>query len=147
MIDQFDEVINGDGKITPDEYIPHDEEFKQLTYQNQAVNQGFAIMKRHHGFILADVVGLGKTFTALMIVKRHLIETNFTHPVLIITPPAIHQSWLDSINYFDKNEFPQKKIAQRINLTTIGRLDDSGESDGYIDGNDFDIVFKKNNTE
>ena len=143
LIDQFDEVINGDGKITPDEYIPHDEEFKQLTYQNQAVNQGFAIMKRHHGFILADVVGLGKTFTALMIVKRHLIETNFTHPVLIITPPAIHQSWLDSINYFDKNEFPQKKIAQRINLTTIGRLDDSGESDGYIDGNDFDIVFKK----
>ncbi|UTY33660.1 helicase-related protein [Treponema putidum] len=143
LIDQFDEVINGDGKITPDEYIPHDEEFKQLTYQNQAVNQGFAIMKRHQGFILADVVGLGKTFTALMIVKRHLIETNFTHPVLIITPPAIHQSWLDSINYFDKNETSQKKIKQRINLTTIGRLDDSGESDDYADGNDFDLVLKK----
>ncbi|QSH91967.1 helicase [Treponema medium] len=143
LIDQFDEVINGDGKISPDAYIPHDEDFKQLIYQNHAVNQGFSIMKRHHGFILADVVGLGKTFTALMIVKRHLLETNFTHPVLIITPPAIYQSWIDSINYFDKNEIPGKKIKPLINLTTIGRLDDGGESDGYVDGNDFDLVFKK----
>ena len=143
LIDQFDEVINGDGKISPDAYIPHDADFKQLTYQNQAVNQGFAIMKRHHGFILADVVGLGKTFTALMIVKRHLLETNFAHPVLIITPPAIKQSWTDSINYFDKNEVVGKTIKPLINLTTIGRLDDSGESDDYVDGNDFDLVFKK----
>jgi len=143
LIDQFDEVINGDGKISPDAYIPHDADFKQLTYQNHAVNQGFSIMKRHHGFILADVVGLGKTFTALMIVKRHLLETNFAHPVLIITPPAIKQSWTDSINYFDKNEVVGKTIRPLINLTTIGHLDDSGESDDYIDGNDFDLVVEK----
>lgn len=143
LIDQFDEVINGDGTINPDSYIPHDPDFKQLTYQNHAVNQGFSIMKRHHGFILADVVGLGKTFTALMIVKRHLLETNFTHLVLIITPPAIYQSWIDSINYFDKNEIPGKKIKPLINLTTIGRLDDGDENDDYADENDFNIVFKK----
>ena len=143
LIDQFDEVINGDGKISPDAYIPHDADFKQLTYQNQAVNQGFAIMKRHHGFILADVVGLGKTFTALMIVKRHLLETNFAHPVLIITPPAIKQSWTDSINYFDKNEVVGKTIKPLINLTTIGHLESSSENDDYADENDFNIVFKK----
>ena len=143
LIDQFDEVINGDGKISPDAYIPHDADFKQLTYQNHAVNQGFSIMKRHHGFILADVVGLGKTFTALMIVKRHLLETNFAHPVLIITPPAIKQSWTDSINYFDKNEVVGKTIRPLINLTTIGHLDDSGESDDYVDGNDFNLVVEK----
>ena len=143
LIDQFDEVVNGDGTISPDAYIPHDADFKQLTYQNHAVNQGFAILKRHHGFILADVVGLGKTFTALMIVKRHLLETNFTHPVLIITPPAIYQSWIDSINYFDKNEISQKQIASRIRLTTIGRLDTGEESEASIEGNNFDIVFKK----
>ena len=143
LIDQFDEVINGDGKISPDAYIPHDADFKQLTYQNQAVNQGSAIMKRHHGFILADVVGLGKTFTALMIVKRHLLETNFAHPVLIITPPAIKQSWTDSINYFDKNEVVGKTIKPLINLTTIGHLESSSENDDYADENDFNIVFKK----
>ena len=143
LIDQFDEVINGDGKISPDSYIPHDSEFKQLTYQKDAVNQGIAIMKRHGGFILADVVGLGKTFTALMIVKRHLLETDFTHPVLIITPPAIKQSWIDSLEYFDQHETADKKIKRLINLTTIGLLDDDSENDDYTDGNSFDVVFKK----
>ena len=97
LIDQFGEVIDFDGKITPDDYMPKDPDFKSLTYQAEAVNQGFAIMKKHHGFILADVVGLGKTFTALMVAKRHLLETGFRRPVLIITPPAIKQSWIDSI--------------------------------------------------
>lgn len=143
LIDQFDEVINGDGKISPDSYMPHDLEFKQLTYQKDAVNQGFAIMKRHGGFILADVVGLGKTFTALMIVKRHLLEIGFARPVLIITPPAIQQSWIESIEYFDKNEDVHKKIKRLINLTTIGLLDDGSENDDYGEENSFDVIFKK----
>lgn len=119
LIDQFDEVVNFDGKITPDDYMPKDPDFKKLTYQKEAVNQGFAIMKRHHGFILADVVGLGKTFTALMVIKRHLIETGFKNPILIITPPAIKQSWIDSIEYFDKNENPYRLLKPLITLTTI----------------------------
>jgi hypothetical protein len=32
----------------------------RLKYQTDA-NQGYAIMHKHNGFILADVVGLGKT--------------------------------------------------------------------------------------
>lgn len=143
LIDQFDEVINFDGKITPDDYMPKDPEFKKLTYQKEAVNQGFAIMKRHHGFILADVVGLGKTFTALMVVKRHLLETGYRNPILIITPPAIKQSWIDSIEYFDKDEVEERKIKSKITLTTIGCLDDVNEVDEYIAENDFDSAFKK----
>ncbi len=143
LIDQFDEIINFDGKITPDDYMPHDPDFKRLTYQKEAVNQGFAIMKEHHGFILADVVGLGKTFTALMVVKRHLLETGFKHPILIITPPAIKQSWIDSIEYFDKDEIAEKRIKPLITLTTIGCLDDVNETEEYIAENDFDSTFKK----
>lgn len=143
LIDQFDEVINFDGKITPDDYMPKDPDFKRLTYQKEAVNQGFAIMKQHHGFILADVVGLGKTFTALMVVKRHLLETGYKKPILIVTPPAIKQSWIDSINYFDKDEIAERRIRPLINLTTIGCLDDINETDEYIAENDFDSAFKK----
>ncbi len=143
LIDQFDEIINFDGKITPDDYMPHDPDFKRLTYQKEAVNQGFAIMKEHHGFILADVVGLGKTFTALMVVKRHLLETGFKHPILIITPPAIKQSWIDSIEYFDKDEIAEKRIKPLITLTTIGCLDDVNETEEYIAENDFDSTFRK----
>ena len=145
LIDQFDEVVNFDGKITPDDYMPKDPEFKKLTYQKEAVNQGFAIMKRHHGFILADVVGLGKTFTALMVVKRHLIETGFKNPILIITPPAIKQSWIDSIEYFDKNENSDRLLKPLITLTTIGCLEDVNEVDEYVANDDFDSSFKKSN--
>lgn len=145
LIDQFDEVVNFDGKITPDDYMPKDPDFKKLTYQKEAVNQGFAIMKRHHGFILADVVGLGKTFTALMVVKRHLIETGFKNPILIITPPAIKQSWIDSIEYFDKNENSDRLLKPLITLTTIGCLEDVNEADEYVANDDFDSSFKKSN--
>ena len=145
LIDQFDEVVNFDGKITPDDYMPKDPDFKKLTYQKEAVNQGFAIMKRHHGFILADVVGLGKTFTALMVIKRHLIETGFKNPILIITPPAIKQSWIDSIEYFDKNENPDRLLKPLITLTTIGCLEDVNEADEYVANDDFDSSFKKSN--
>lgn len=143
LIDQFDEIINFDGKITPDDYMPHDPDFKKLTYQKEAVNQGFAILKQHHGFILADVVGLGKTFTALMVVKRHLLETGYKKPVLIITPPAIRQSWIDSIEYFDKGEIAERKIKPLITLTTIGCLDELNEVDEYVAENDFDSTFRK----
>ena len=145
LIDQFSEVIDFDGKITPDDYMPRDSDFKKLIYQQEAVNQGFALMKQHHGFILADVVGLGKTFTVLMIVKRHLLETGFKRPVLIICPPAIKQSWLDSIEYFDKNEAPDKKIKPLIVLTTIGCLEDVNENNDYVAEDDFNTTFKKAN--
>ncbi len=127
--DQFAEVIDSDGVIKEEDYLPKPKahNFKKLTYQLEAVNQGYAIMKRHKGFILADVVGLGKTYTALMIVKRHLLETGFKHPVLIITPPAIYQSWVDSINFFDEDEIESRKLFSHITLTTIGCLDSESE--------------------
>lgn len=143
LIDQFGDIINFDGRITPDDYMPHDPNFKQLTYQKEAVNHGFSILKEHHGFILADVVGLGKTYTALMVVKRHLLETGYKNPVLIITPPAIKQSWIDSIEYFDKDEIEERKIKPLITLTTIGCLDDVNETEEYAAENDFDSTFKK----
>jgi hypothetical protein len=34
--------------------------FKRLSYQVDAVNDGYAKMVKHNGFFLADVVGLGQ---------------------------------------------------------------------------------------
>lgn len=149
--DQFAEIIASDGKIKEDDYLPKPKagNFKKLTYQLEAVNQGAAIMKRHGGFILSDVVGLGKTYTALMVVKRHLLETGYKHPVLIITPPAIKQNWIDSIKFFDEDETEGKKLSSRITLTTIGCLDvDSGfnsEENERPVMDDFDRAFADDN--
>ena len=133
--DQFAEIIGSDGRIKEDDYLPKPKagNFKKLTYQIEAVNQGFAIMKRHGGFILSDVVGLGKTYTALMVVKRHLLETGYEHPVLIITPPAIKQNWIDSINFFDDDEAESRKLSSHITLTTIGCIDADSDGD-FSDG-------------
>ena len=135
--DQFAEIIDYDEKIQVNDYLPKPKanNFKQLTYQLEAVNQAFAIMERHKGFILADVVGLGKTYTALMIVKRHLLKTGFKHPVLIVTPPAVYQNWENSINYFDENEIESRKLAPHINLTTIGCLDTDLDNNILADTN------------
>lgn len=138
LIEQFGDIINFDGKIKPDDYMPHDSSFRRLTYQTEAVNHGFQIMKQHGGFILADVVGLGKTFTALMVVKRYLLEINFTKKMLIITPPAVKQNWIESIEYFDKDV--QNKIQESILITTIGTLDIENEKFTIEDG--FDSSFQ-----
>lgn len=142
LIDQFGSVLDTDGKIKEEDYLPADPDFKRLKYQTEAVNQGFAIMEKHHGFILADVVGLGKTFTAVMVIKRYLLKYGFSKPVLVITPPAIKKSWVDSIEYFDKDA--KNKIASYINITTIGCLDtdDLTDSNGNtISADDFDDTF------
>ena len=148
--DQFAEVIDSDGIVKEDDYLPKPKShnFKKLTYQLEAVNQGIAIMKRHGGFILADVVGLGKTYTALMVVKRHLLETGFSHPVLIITPPAIKQNWIDSIGFFDEDEIESRKLKSHITLTTIGCLDTDSENANTSEAvavDDFDSAFVDDN--
>jgi hypothetical protein len=43
--------------LLPSKYI-------RFKYQSDAANQGYSILMKHNGFILADVVGLGKTIIA-----------------------------------------------------------------------------------
>ncbi len=146
LIDQFGAVIDSDGMIKEEEYLPTDPNFKVLKYQTEAVNQGFFIMEKHNGFILADVVGLGKTFTAVMVIKRYLLSIGFTKPVLVITPPAIKKSWEDSIDYFDNGA--KKKIKDFVVISTIGCLDTddlTDENGNAIGIDDFDDNFSKRN--
>lgn len=147
LINEFNSSLEYDGKIKVDDFVPADPNFMRFNYQIQAVNQAFGILEKHNGMILADVVGLGKTFTALMIAKRHLIETGFSRRVLIITPPAIKRSWEDSIEYFDRDA--EKTISSHIVLTTIGTLDtdsdnasaDANDNESYSELEDFDDNF------
>ena len=44
--------------------------YKKLAYQIDAVNDGYSKLLKHSGFILADVVGLGKTIVASIIAKK-----------------------------------------------------------------------------
>jgi SNF2 family DNA or RNA helicase len=121
LIDLFGSQIDTDWKTSKADFLPKDPAFKKLEYQIQAVNQAFPVLDKHLGMILADVVGLGKTFVGIMIIKRYLMENGTDRRVLIITPPAIKKNWTSSIAYFDKDS--AFKIAPHIRIITIGSID------------------------
>ncbi|MDR3266733.1 MAG: phospholipase D-like domain-containing protein [Tannerella sp.] len=117
-------------------------EIQKLQYQFDAVNQGYNIMKRHNGFILADVVGLGKTMVGIMVVKR-FIEDTYTdgrsRNVLIVTPPAVKKAWMETIALFDRDK--DNGVGNYITFITtgsIGQLTEETEDIENIDGENID---------
>lgn len=60
-----------------DNIYPVAPSFKKLEYQLHAVNNVLEFMYRHNGCILADIVGLGKTIIAVMVIKRFLCREGF----------------------------------------------------------------------
>lgn len=77
--------------------------FKRLSYQIDAVNDGYSKMMQHNGFFLADVVGLGKTIVATLIAKKYFYSNGFPSyrsRTLIIVPPALKENWTETIDKF-----------------------------------------------
>jgi superfamily II DNA/RNA helicase len=93
--------------LLPPKYI-------RLKYQSDAANQGYAIMMKHNGFILADVVGLGKTIIACMIIKKFIYENGTHTRVLVVVPPAIEDSWRRTVKDFE--------LDNHFTFITIGSL-------------------------
>jgi superfamily II DNA or RNA helicase len=74
--------------------------FKKLSYQVDAVNQGYQMLERYNGFMLADVVGLGKTVIAAMVAKRVKIANGPTTKILVVYPPHLAKNWIDTFRQF-----------------------------------------------
>ena len=82
--------------------------FKRLSYQVDAVNQGFELLRRHKGFFLADVVGLGKTVVATLIAKKFFYTNGYPSHVsrtLIVVPPALRDNWQETLDDFRLHNF------------------------------------------
>lgn len=75
--------------------------YKKLAYQIDAVNDGYSKLLKHSGFILADVVGLGKTIIATIIAKKFYFANGYRTKTLIIYPPAVEKSWKKTIRDFE----------------------------------------------
>ncbi len=76
---------------------------KALSYQGDAVNDGWLKLQRHGGFFLADVVGLGKTVVATRIAKKFYYHNGFPNHrsrILIVTPPALRENWQNEMELF-----------------------------------------------
>lgn len=139
---QFGDIVDAKTNDILKSYLPTS--YKPLEYQLDAVKQGFSIMKRYGGFILGDVVGLGKTVVGLMLIRMFIDQAeslNRPRKVLIVVPPSIKRGWVDTIRDFDSEH--STKIEPCIEFATtgsIGKLIDEEEADG---GDDFSDELKQ----
>lgn len=124
------------------EYDPYNidlllpDKYKRLKYQSDAANQGFAMMMKHNGFILADVVGLGKTIIACMIAKKFIYENGTHTKILIVFPPALEPTWRKTID-----EFMIKNHIEFITNGSLHKVVDSGKHHyEYSSADRYDMV-------
>jgi len=122
------------------EYDPYNidlllpDKFTRLKYQSDAANQGYAIMMKHNGIILADVVGLGKTIIACMIAKKFIYENGTHTRILIVLPPALVAGWKTTTEDF--------QIKNHFEFVTTGSLDKitNKENLEYSNADKFDMI-------
>ena len=91
---QFGDIVDKTLDQQIESYLPAS--IHKLEYQIDAVKRCIGIMREHGGFMLADVVGLGKTIIGTLIIKRFLFvpeDDGRARKVLVITPPAIQSAW------------------------------------------------------
>ncbi len=75
--------------------------YTKLRYQVDAVNDGYQKLMQHNGFILADVVGLGKTIVATIIAKKFFWSNGPRTRILVVIPPPLRESWQKTVDDFD----------------------------------------------
>ncbi len=131
LIEYFGNNIDYD----PDTVGDLPKKYKKLSYQVDAVNQGFHMLMEHNGFFLADVVGLGKTVVASMIAKRFLIANgSLNTKILVVYPPALEKNW--------KNTFRLFGIDRHTKFITNGRLEKiiKGDDLNFWPKEDYDLI-------
>lgn len=87
--------------------------YRKLAYQIDAVNDGYNKLMQHNGFILADVVGLGKTIVATIIAKKFYFSNGYRTKILVVYPPALEAIWRKTIRDFE---------VPNVNFITNGSL-------------------------
>ncbi|MFD0766704.1 helicase-related protein [Mucilaginibacter lutimaris] len=97
LIDYFDKSIDYDPESVTD--LPKG--YRKLAYQVDAVNDGYAKLMKYNGFILADVVGLGKTIIAAIVAKKFYFTNGYRTKILVVHPPALKPSWTKTVRDFE----------------------------------------------
>ncbi|MBE2896636.1 DEAD/DEAH box helicase family protein [Pasteurellaceae bacterium HPA106] len=109
-------------------------------FQKDAVLAIINKLERYNGCILADSVGLGKTFTALAVVKYY---ENRNKSVLVLCPKKLAENW----NTYKDNYVNNPIAADRLNYDVLFHTDLSraqGQSNGLdlerLNWGNYDLV-------
>lgn len=113
---------------------------KLYDFQRDAVLGIINKLERHNGCILADSVGLGKTFSALGVIKYYQ-ERN--RSILVLCPKKLGDNWLTFLNNYEDNPL----LKDRLNYDVLYHTDlsrDRGESNGIdlsrVNWGNYDLV-------
>lgn len=99
-------------------------------FQKDAVLAIINKLEKYNGCILADSVGLGKTFTALAVVKYY---ENRNKSVLVLCPKKLAENW----NTYKDNYINNPIAADRLNYDVLFHTDLS-RNGGFSNGLDLD---------
>lgn len=121
----FDEFLDD---ITEDEIANDKTGFKNskiwdmlYDFQRAAVLGVINKLERHNGCILADSVGLGKTFSALGVIKYYQ-ERNKS--ILVLAPKKLGDNWQTFLNNYEDNPL----VEDRFNYDVLYHTDLSRDS-------------------
>jgi chaperonin cofactor prefoldin len=140
----FNEFLDGiDEDVLPNDRTGYQDTLiwnKLFNYQRDAATGIINKLETYSGCILADSVGLGKTFTALAVVKYYELRNK---SVLVLCPKKLADNWLNynrnlKTNIFAKDRFNYDVLCH----TDLSRT--SGESFGTplnrINWGNYDLV-------
>lgn len=113
---------------------------KLYDFQKDAVLDIINKLEKYNGCILADSVGLGKTFTALAVIKYY---ENRNKSVLVLCPKKLAENW----NTYKDNYVNNSIAKDRLNYDVLFHTDlsrDKGESNGLdlsrLNWGNYDLV-------
>lgn len=105
---------------------------KLYDFQKDAALAIINKLERYNGCILADSVGLGKTFTALAVIKYYESRNK---NVLVLCPKKLCDNWMTYRNNYITNPIAK----DRLGYTVLFHSDLSREG-GFSNGNDLDKI-------
>lgn len=95
-------------------------------FQRDGARAVLAKLARYGGCVLADSVGLGKTFTALAVIKWYELRND---RVLVLCPKKLRENWLDFLSSNNSELNPLRQ--DRLNYTVLSHTD-LGRTSGRV---------------
>lgn len=113
---------------------------KLYNFQKDAALAIINKLEKYNGCILADSVGLGKTFTALSVIKYY---ENRNKSVLVLCPKKLHDNWATYRSNYVNNPLAGDRLRYDVLFhTDLGRT--HGKSNGLdlekINWSNYDLV-------
>lgn len=141
IFNEFLDDINED--VLPNDLTGYQDSLiwkKLFNYQRDAATGLINKLETYNGCILADSVGLGKTFTALAVMKYYELRNK---SVLLLCPKKLADNWLT----YNRNQKNNIFAGDRFNYDVLCHTDlsrDSGDSFGtnlgLVNWGNYDLV-------